>query len=254
VPRFFLPAGDKPARRLGAPRLRTLPCLPRRLILPPQAEGSPGTHDSDDAPDGGALRRERLSPGHDDRRTRDELRPLPSELADLIATCLQARPERRPFIPELLQALEPIDRLRSSERRFAGPARWAHQIARPVGERTMRSRLRPTAWSTASFRVPVGPRRRRRRRRGGLDALAFGPNPVNLGPDPWDRPVSTGISTTPASRPTRTNSASRAGLSPKSTQDESLVVVQAVAGSSPVAHPPLKGCIVGLSRRNPRCW
>jgi hypothetical protein len=48
--------------------------------------------------------------------------------------------------------------------------------------------------------------------------------------------MSTGISTTALSRPIRANPAFQAALSPKTTPLESLVVVQAVAGSSPVAH------------------
>jgi hypothetical protein len=64
---------------------------------------------------------ERLSPALDDRRRADALRPLPRELADLIAACLQPLPERRPGVPELLQALELIAGLPASERRFARP-------------------------------------------------------------------------------------------------------------------------------------
>jgi hypothetical protein len=56
-----------------------------------------------------------------------------------------------------------------------------------------------------------------------------------------NRPASTGISTTTLSCTIRTNPASQATLSPKTAWPESLVVVQAVAGSSPVAHPPPQG-------------
>jgi eukaryotic-like serine/threonine-protein kinase len=54
-------------------------------------------------------------------RRADELRPLPPELADLIAACLEPTPERRPSLPELLPALQPIAGLPPSERRYARP-------------------------------------------------------------------------------------------------------------------------------------
>jgi serine/threonine protein kinase len=38
----------------------------------------------------------------------DELRPLPSELADLVAACLEPDPGRRPGVDELMRALEPM--------------------------------------------------------------------------------------------------------------------------------------------------
>jgi serine/threonine protein kinase len=38
----------------------------------------------------------------------DELRPLPSELADLVAACLEPDPGRRPSVDELMRALEPM--------------------------------------------------------------------------------------------------------------------------------------------------
>jgi eukaryotic-like serine/threonine-protein kinase len=38
----------------------------------------------------------------------DELRPLPSELADLVAACLAPDPGRRPSVDELMRALEPM--------------------------------------------------------------------------------------------------------------------------------------------------
>jgi eukaryotic-like serine/threonine-protein kinase len=38
----------------------------------------------------------------------DELRPLPAELAELVAACLDPAPERRPGVDELMRALEPL--------------------------------------------------------------------------------------------------------------------------------------------------
>jgi serine/threonine protein kinase len=38
----------------------------------------------------------------------DELRPLPAELADLVAACLDPDPARRPGVEELMRALEPL--------------------------------------------------------------------------------------------------------------------------------------------------
>jgi hypothetical protein len=55
------------------------------------------------------------------------------------------------------------------------------------------------------------------------------------------RAVSNGIWTSAAFRAIRTNPASHAALSARIHANDSLVVVQAVAGSSPVAHPPPEG-------------
>jgi serine/threonine protein kinase len=52
-------------------------------------------------------------------RRADELRPMPAELADLIAACLEPEPGRRPGVAEVLRALEPIAELPAAERRFA---------------------------------------------------------------------------------------------------------------------------------------
>jgi eukaryotic-like serine/threonine-protein kinase len=41
-------------------------------------------------------------------RRADELRPMPHELADLIAACLEPEPAQRPGVAELLAALEPL--------------------------------------------------------------------------------------------------------------------------------------------------
>ena len=38
----------------------------------------------------------------------DELRPLPRELADLVAACLEPAPELRPPVDELMGKLEPL--------------------------------------------------------------------------------------------------------------------------------------------------
>ena len=50
-------------------------------------------------------------------RRADELRPLPDELADLIAACLDPDAAHRPSVPALLRALEPIAQLPPGERR-----------------------------------------------------------------------------------------------------------------------------------------
>lgn len=82
-----------------------------------------------------------------------------------------------------------------------------------------------------------------------IDALRRVPaivpyHPCNLAPSlgiggksSVNRPVSTGITTTVLSRAVRANPASHAALSQKAARCESLVVVQAVADSSTVAHP-----------------
>ena len=54
-------------------------------------------------------------------RRADELRPLPRELADLIAACLEPEASRRPSVSELLAALEPLAELPPGERRHAVP-------------------------------------------------------------------------------------------------------------------------------------
>jgi eukaryotic-like serine/threonine-protein kinase len=55
----------------------------------------------------------------------DELRPLPGELADLIAACLEPEAGRRPTVPQLLEALEPLAGLPPAERRHAISRRGA---------------------------------------------------------------------------------------------------------------------------------
>jgi serine/threonine protein kinase len=85
-------------------------------------EESDGPYESDNAPTGERFDESDYPQLATTARRADELRPLPRELADLIATCLEPQAERRPGVPELLRALEPIAGLRSSERRFAGPA------------------------------------------------------------------------------------------------------------------------------------
>jgi serine/threonine protein kinase len=52
-------------------------------------------------------------------RRADELRPMPPELADLIAACLEPDAGRRPRVADVLRALEPIAELPAAERRFA---------------------------------------------------------------------------------------------------------------------------------------
>jgi len=52
-------------------------------------------------------------------RWADELRPMPAELADLIAACLEPAPARRPGVADVPRALEPIAELPTAERRFS---------------------------------------------------------------------------------------------------------------------------------------
>jgi hypothetical protein len=52
-------------------------------------------------------------------RRADELCPMPAELADLIAACLEPEPARRPGVADVLRALEPIAELPTAERRFS---------------------------------------------------------------------------------------------------------------------------------------
>jgi serine/threonine protein kinase len=53
-------------------------------------------------------------------RRADELRPLPGELADLIAACLEPEPGRRPSVAELLATLEPLAGLAAAAPRRLG--------------------------------------------------------------------------------------------------------------------------------------
>jgi serine/threonine protein kinase len=84
-------------------------------------EESDEPYESDDAPTGERFQQSDFPQLSTTARRADALRPLPRKLADLIATCLQPLPERRPGVPELLQALELIAGLPASERRFARP-------------------------------------------------------------------------------------------------------------------------------------
>jgi eukaryotic-like serine/threonine-protein kinase len=91
-------------------------------VLFEAATGEPGFDDPDD-PDGAD---DPGDPGDDDsvssetldegdypqlagRAPRiDEFRPLPAELVDLVAACLDPEPQRRPGVDELMRALEPL--------------------------------------------------------------------------------------------------------------------------------------------------
>jgi hypothetical protein len=69
-----------------------------------------------------------------------------------------------------------------------------------------------------------------------------------------NRPASSRKSTRALGGPIRTNAASQAGLSPIRPGRVSLVVVQAVAGSSPVAHPQPEGPHVQAFRGESHRW
>jgi len=55
-------------------------------------------------------------------RHAEELRGLPDELGRLIMACLEHEPARRPSVPELLSALEPVAELPPGERRHQAPS------------------------------------------------------------------------------------------------------------------------------------
>jgi eukaryotic-like serine/threonine-protein kinase len=81
----------------------------------PYAESDEPNPNSDDGPTD-----ESEYPHVQERARRaDELRPMPAELADLIAACLEPEPGRRPGVAEVLRVLEPIAELPAAERRFA---------------------------------------------------------------------------------------------------------------------------------------
>jgi eukaryotic-like serine/threonine-protein kinase len=84
-------------------------------------EESDEPYESDDVPTGERFDESDYPQLSTTARRADELRPLGRELADLIAACLQRVPERRPGVPELLEALELTAGLPASERRFARP-------------------------------------------------------------------------------------------------------------------------------------
>ena len=76
-----------------------------------------GPYDSDDLPTGERFDESEYPQLTGTARRADELRPLPRELADLIAACLDREPARRPGVEELLAALEPVAGLAADERR-----------------------------------------------------------------------------------------------------------------------------------------
>jgi eukaryotic-like serine/threonine-protein kinase len=69
---------------------------------------SDGPYESDDAPTGERFDEREYPQLVTTARRVDELRPLPAELADLVAACLDPEPERRPGVEDLMRALEPL--------------------------------------------------------------------------------------------------------------------------------------------------
>jgi hypothetical protein len=85
-------------------------------------EESDEPYESDDAPTGERFDESDYPELTTPARRADELRPVPRELADLIAACLEPMAERRPGVLELVAALQPIADLPPAEHRYAGPA------------------------------------------------------------------------------------------------------------------------------------
>jgi serine/threonine protein kinase len=71
--------------------------------------GSDEPYESDDRPTGERFDESEYPQLRTRARRIDELRPLPAELADLVAACLDPAPERRPGVDELMRALEPLE-------------------------------------------------------------------------------------------------------------------------------------------------
>ncbi len=65
-------------------------------------------YESDDRPTGERFDESEYPQLVTTARRIDELRPLPRELADLVAACLAPEPERRPGVDDLMRALEPL--------------------------------------------------------------------------------------------------------------------------------------------------
>ena len=80
-------------------------------------EESDEPYESDDAPTGERFDESDYPQLATPARRADEVRALAPELADLIAACLEPRPERRPSLPELVAALQPIAGLPPADRR-----------------------------------------------------------------------------------------------------------------------------------------
>jgi serine/threonine protein kinase len=72
------------------------------------AYGTSEPYESADGPTGSRFDESEYPQLSATARRIDELRPLPAELADLVAACLDPDPARRPGVEELMRALEPL--------------------------------------------------------------------------------------------------------------------------------------------------
>jgi serine/threonine protein kinase len=73
-----------------------------------EAYESDEPYESDDPPTGERFDESEYPQLATTARRIDDLRPLPRELVDLVAACLQPEPGRRPSVDELMRALEPL--------------------------------------------------------------------------------------------------------------------------------------------------
>jgi len=73
-----------------------------------EAYESDGPYESDDAPTGERFNETEYPQLTGTARRIDELRPLPAELAELVAACLDPAPSQRPDVDELMRGLEPL--------------------------------------------------------------------------------------------------------------------------------------------------
>jgi len=73
-----------------------------------EASESDAPYESDDAPTGERFGETEYPQLTGTARRIDELRPLPAELAELVAACLDPAPSRRPDVDELMRGLEPL--------------------------------------------------------------------------------------------------------------------------------------------------
>jgi serine/threonine protein kinase len=73
-----------------------------------EASESDAPYESDDAPTGERFDETEYPQLTGTARRIDELRPLPAELAELVAACLDPAPSQRPDVDELMRGLEPL--------------------------------------------------------------------------------------------------------------------------------------------------